>query len=125
MNEYIQDSYAQLYPILSPLVNGSAYPDHIQETASGKPIAPPHIIYREISAVADNAGVEFLEAEYIRVQIDVYHKSHLDCRLLSNQVISAVLAGIRHCEYVSRQRLYDPDTMLARYSMDFQFLNNV
>lgn len=125
MSEYAQDSYAQLYHILSPLVNGSAYPDHIKETASGKPIAPPYIIYREISAVADNAGCEFLEAEYVRVQIDVYHKSHLACRTLSNQVILAVLSGIGHCEYVSRQRLYDPDTMLARYSMDFQFLNNL
>lgn len=125
MSEYAQDSYAQLYPILSPLVSGSAYPDHIKETASGKPIAPPYIIYREISAVADNAGDEFLGAEYIRVQIDVYHKSHLDCRLLSNKIISALRSGIAHCEYVSRQRLYDPDTMLARYSMDFQFLNNI
>ena len=125
MSEYAQDSYAQLYPILSLLVDGHAYPDYIKETASGKTVSPPYIIYREIGAVADNAGDEFLGAEYIRVQVDVYHKSHLDCRLLSNQVISAVLASIRHCEYVSRQRLYDPDTLLARYSMDFQFLNNI
>ena len=117
------DSYVILYPILSPLVDGNAYPDYILEQKHK--VKPPYIIYREISAVADNVLDEFLEAEYTRVQIDVYHTTHLACRKLSNQIITAMLSNISHCEYVSRQRLYDPDTTLARYSMDFQFFINL
>lgn len=119
------DSYELLFTALSPLVDGHAYPDHIGEQASGKTISPPYIVYREISAVADNVLDEFLGAEYVRVQVDVYHTSRLACRTLSNQVITAMQDGIKHCQFVSRQRLYDPDTTFARYSMDFQFLNNI
>ncbi len=119
------DSYALLYPVLSALVDKRAYVDYVPEQPTGKIIAPPYIIYREISAVADNALDEFLGAEYVRVQVDVYHKTHLECRKLSNQVISAMQQGIKHCEFVSRQRLFDPETKYARYSMDFQFLNPV
>ena len=119
------DSYALLYPVLSALVDKRAYVDYVPEQPTGKIIAPPYIIYREIDAVADNALDEFLNAEYVRVQIDVYHKTHLECRKLSNHVIRAMQQGIKHCEFVSRQRLSDPDTRFARYSMDFQFLINV
>ena len=119
------DSYTLLYSVLSPLVGGHAYPDIVPEQPSGKTIKPPYIVYREIDAVADNALDEFLGAEYVRVQVDVYHSSRLSCRELSNQVITAMLGGVKHCQFTSRQRLFDPDTSYARYSMDFQFLINL
>lgn len=121
----MMDSYMLLYPVLSPLVGGHAYPDIVPEQPVGKTIKPPYIVYREIDAVADNVLDEFLNAEYVRVQIDVYHSSRLACRELSNQVITAMLGGIKHCQFVSRQRLFDPSINHARYSMDFQFLINL
>ncbi len=117
------DSYIILYRTLAHLVNDNAYPDYIPEQVQR--VTPPYIIYREIDAVADNVLDEFLGAEYVRVQIDVYHTTHLECRILSNEIIQAMLTNINHCEYVSRQRLFDPDTSYARYSMDFQFFLSI
>ncbi|AKG09371.1 hypothetical protein AAX05_03360 [Moraxella bovoculi] len=119
------DSYALMYPILSTLVDKRAYVDYVPEQPTGKLIAPPYIVYREIDAIADNVLDEFLGVEYVRVQVDVYHKTHLECRKLSNQVIAVMLSSIKYCEFISRQRLYDPDTKFARYSMDFQFSTTV
>lgn len=115
------DSYSRLYPILSSLVDGNAYPEFVSELPNGQNPSVPYIVFTEIDTVPENVMDGFTGHEWTRVQIDVYHADILSCYELANQVIRAINKSIKPCEFMGRRRLPDPDFNLARQSLDVQF----
>lgn len=106
----------QLYPILSPLVDGRMFPMRRWEGADS---ANPYIIYSKVSSIPDSTMDGFSGHEYVRVQIDIYHEDYDELDALAIQVIDAINTGIPLSEFLNRQHLID-DSGLYRQSMDWQ-----
>ncbi len=115
------DAYQQIYPILAPLVNGEAYPEHISERENGGNQPIPYIIFTEISTDPEITLDGFLGHEYSRIQIDVYHQNIDKCHQLVKRVLWTINKQLPNATYLGRRRLPDPDTKLARQSLDYKF----
>lgn len=107
----------QLYPILSPLVDGRVFPMQRWEGADSN---QPYIIYTPIDTIPDSTMDGFSGHEYARVQIDIYHHHYDQLDVLANQVIAAIQNQIPRAEFLNRQHLIDNDSQLYRQSMDWQ-----
>lgn len=112
---------AQLYPILSPLVDSEIYPLFAPEPPDGQERKTPYIVWQVISSQPENTYDGITGHEWVRVQIDVYDKSYDNCVQLSHNVVSALDRHIKPSVYDGTQQLYDKDAKLFRQSIDFEF----
>lgn len=115
------DGYEKLNEILSPLVNDNAFADIVPEQLDGGSQPIPYIVFSEVSGVPENVIDGFIGHEWTRMQVDVYHKTRVECRALANKVINTIAEHINPCEFGGRRRFTDQDTGLARQSLDFSF----
>lgn len=109
---------AQLYPLLSPLVDGRIYPMIVPEGALG---ATPYIVWQVISSVSDNTIDGATGHEWVRVQIDVYDRIYDDAVQMSNDVVGIINSNIQTTDYFGTQQMYDNDAKLFRQSIDIGF----
>lgn len=113
------DAYEILYPLLSDLVAGEAYPETIPERENGETQPAPYLLFNEVGTTPENCIDGFLGHEYSRVQVDVYHYTKDECNELARHVI-AKLNTLKGSNYIGRRRLPDPATNLARQSIDYE-----
>lgn len=107
-----------IYSQLKGLVNGRVFPAPRPESADQ---AVPYVTYQKIGTVeAINTLDEYIGAEQIRVQINVYHGEQLEAETLAHRV-KVLLSQQRDCacEYVSATSDFDPDTQLYAEINDF------
>lgn len=108
----------QLYPILSPLVDGRVYQLIRREGADA---TTPYIVYTPVSADPTTSQDGFTGYEWVRAQIDIYHDDYDELDSLADAVIDAINTNIRPSELSGRQHLYDADSELYRQSIDYEF----
>lgn len=108
----------QLYPILSPLVDGRVYQLIRREGADA---TTPYIVYTPVSADPTTSQDGFTGYEWVRTQIDIYHDDYDELDSLADAVIDAINTHIRPSELSGRQHLYDADSELYRQSIDYEF----
>lgn len=106
---------AQLYPLLSPLVNQRVYPMVVPEASIKN---TPYIVWQVISDVPENTIDGYTGHEWVRVQIDVYDKSYDACVQLSHDVVATINNNIKTTDYYGTEQLYDNEARLFRQSID-------
>lgn len=106
---------AQLYPLLSPLVDSRIYPIIVPE---GSVKDTPYIVWQVISNLPENTIDGATGHEWVRVQIDCYDPSYDAAVQLSNDVLGVINSNIQTTDYFGTQQMYDTDAKLFRQSID-------
>lgn len=106
---------AQLYPLLSPLVDSRIYPIIVPEGSIKK---TPYIVWQVISNLPENTIDGATGHEWVRVQIDCYDPSYDAAVQLSNDVLGVINSNIQTTDYFGTQQMYDKDAKLFRQSID-------
>jgi len=106
---------AQLYPLLSPLVDSRIYPIIVPE---GSVKNTPYIVWQVISNLPENTIDGATGHEWVRVQIDCYDPSYDAAVQLSNDVLGVINSNIQTTDYFGTQQMYDTDAKLFRQSID-------
>lgn len=107
-----------LYGLLGPLVDNQIYPMVVPDSAIKK---TPYIVYQVISAQPQNTLSGTTGHEWVRVQIDVYHKSYDAAVQLAHDVVHAIDSNVQLSIYDGTQQLYEHDEQLFRQSIDYEF----
>lgn len=106
---------AQLYPLISPLVDSRIYPIIVPE---GSVKNTPYIVWQVISNLPENTIDGATGHEWVRVQIDCYDPSYDAAVQLSNDVLGVINSNIQTTDYFGTQQMYDTDAKLFRQSID-------
>ena len=106
---------AQLYPLLSPLVDSRIYPIIVPE---GSVKNTPYIVWQVISNSPENTIDGATGHEWVRVQIDCYDPSYDAAVQLSHDVLGVINSNIQTTDYFGTQQMYDTDAKLFRQSID-------
>lgn len=107
-----------IYTLLKPLVGDRIYPLIVPESQSNE---SPYIVYQVISSQPQNTLDGTTHHEWVRVQIDIYHKNYDACAQLSHDVVATLDQNIQISIYDGTQQLYENDTRLFRQSIDIEF----
>lgn len=109
-----------LFPILSPLVSERVFPLVAPETADN---APPYIIYTPISAVPEQTFDGHTGDEWVRVQIDIYHKDYDAILTLSTTIIQTLNQALGLKVFSNNSQSIDDG--LFRISLDVEFWQTI
>lgn len=108
----------QLYNLLSPLVDGKVYPLFVTERDKRD---PPYIVYQVISNQPEITMDGITGHEWVRVQVDVYHRDIYEATLLSNKVINLINNNVKPSIYGGSSQLYESEAKLYRITADYEF----
>ena len=107
-----------LYSLLGPLVDNRIYPIVVPESSIKN---TPYIVYQVISSQPQNTIDGKTGHEWVRVQIDVYHKSYDKAVQLSHDVVRAIDDNVHLSIYDGTEQLYESEQALFRQSIDYEF----
>ena len=105
-----------IHRLLGSLVDKRIYPMIAPENTT-----TPYIVWQVISAQPQNTLDGTTHHEWVRVQIDIYHKNYDACVQLSHDVVATLDQNIQISIYDGTQQLYENDTRLFRQSIDIEF----
>lgn len=109
-----------LYPILSPLVDDKVYPLIVPELTVN---TPPYVVYTPVSAVAEQTFDGHTGDEWVRVQIDIYHKDYDELLTLSATIIQTLNQALSLKVFSNNSQSIDDG--LFRISLDVEFWQTV